>query len=411
MAKILISFIGTGRPTDMVKEKPRIYNLANYHLGEDDLGKHSFISLALHKKLNFDRIILIGTSHSMWEEVYNRFRAYGDADYDEQSPDEAYWDIASTCMNNRHDSPLHIPHKEQIEAALPAGSKVVLIRYGLNEDEIKANTEIILSLASELHRNDEVIVDVTHSFRSLPLTIMQLILFLRTIQPSINVSHIYYGMLEVINEVGYAPIVDLRSILDVNDWISGAYAFQEFGSAYKIAELLKAEGENTSDANRLKGFSDEMNLNHLYAIQSEAQRLSSFANKGFANGMANLVVLPTIKNFVKEFGSIKKHSVFQFHFANWQYQHHNYCAAYLTICEAIVTYACEQKGLDENSKDVRKDVKKIMHRWIPAKMNNAYKNLKDNRNALAHSKASRRNSNKMIVQLGKELNNLSEFFH
>jgi len=266
-----------------------------------------------------------------------------------------------------------------------------------------------LSLVSEFHRNDEVIVDVTHSFRSLPLTIMQLILFLRTIQPSINVSHIYYGMLEVINEVGYAPIVDLRSILDVNDWISGAYAFQEFGSAYKIAELLKAEEGNTSAATLLKGFSDEMNLNHLYAIQSEAQKLSSFAGNDFANGMANLVVSPTIKDFVKDFGSIKKHSVFQFRLADWQYQHHNYCAAYLTVCEAIVTYACEQKGLDDNSKDVRDNVKREMYDWLPSEICKIYNALNKNRNALAHSKASLRNSEKMITQLSKGLSELKRF--
>jgi len=372
------------------------------------------MSLALNKKYNFDKIYLIGTAHSMWEEVYTQFKAISAPQYDMENPDEIYYDILDACDNNNHKSDLSIPHKEKIEAAMPKGSKIILIKYGLNENEIKENTNIILSLADDIKQNDELVVDVTHSFRSLPLVVMQLIMYLRNVKSNINISHIYYGMLDIARETDYKiPIVDLKSLLNVNDWIIGAYSFMEFGSAYKISELM--EEEEKSDAKRLHNFSDSLNLNYLNAIQSEAQSLSALKNKEYPSKLAGLVVTPTILEFVRQFGKDMPHSEFQLKLAEWQFKHRNYTASYISLVESIVTFVCELNRLKINSRKQREKAKKILWGDEPAAScpqeligdDGLFTQISNNRNSLAHNTLNNSSNNKEMIGLLE--NSLKEF--
>jgi len=360
MSKILISFLGTGprKPAESgdVKDDriPRKYRTANYHVGGEDLGEFSFVSLALHKKFQFDKIFLIGTAHSMWEEVYNQFRSMSDGDYDQDNPDDVYYELLEACDANDHTAPLAIPHKEQVEAAMPKGSKAVLIKYGLSEEEIKENSNIVLSLADDIRSNDELFVDVTHSFRSLPLIVMQLILYLRTVKPGTKINHIFYGMLDITSEMQYTPIVDLKSLLTVNDWISGAYAFKEFGNAYKIAELLKqnhaADSAHNSAATVLEDFSNAMNLNATHLIKNETARLASVKIDPEKDRLESLIINPLIDGFTRQFQN-KTTAKFQYELSKWHLQHKNYLAAYVNCYEALISLVWEnnQKWITKHS--------------------------------------------------------------
>ena len=109
--KVLISFLGTG---SFASKETRTYRTANYHLGEMDLGNYPFISAALRKHYDIDRILLVGTVHSMWEEVYRWF-----CEDNKQAIDEdAYISIADACENSNYLSELAIPHQEVIEQTL-----------------------------------------------------------------------------------------------------------------------------------------------------------------------------------------------------------------------------------------------------------------------------------------------------
>ena len=78
MAKVLISFIGTGplvsKGGSIEEKSAREYRTASYHLGEENLGEYSFMAAALCESQQIDKVILIGTVHSMWEEVYRYFQ-------------------------------------------------------------------------------------------------------------------------------------------------------------------------------------------------------------------------------------------------------------------------------------------------------------------------------------------------
>ena len=66
LIKILISSLGTGQRAD------GSYSKAKYEIA-DEVYETSFIADALNKHLNFDKIFLVGTRKSIWDEAYMVF--------------------------------------------------------------------------------------------------------------------------------------------------------------------------------------------------------------------------------------------------------------------------------------------------------------------------------------------------
>lgn len=406
--KVLISFLGTG---PLASKKERIYKTARYHIGETDLGEYSFVSAALEKHYNVDATILVGTVHSMWEEVYQWHKK----DKGQSLDDDVYLEIADYCEKANYQTDLSIPHQEDIETTLGTGSKVVLVKYGITEDEVKENINTILGIERFLNKKDELIVDVTHSFRSLPIFITNLLVYLQNVsEKKITISHIHYGMLEMRDELGFAPIIDLKAVLGVNDWITGAYSFSQFGNAYMISELIAKE--NKSASTLLKEFSNLMNLNHLYAIKNVSQRLSSIKNASYNTLIPNLIVTPIVDEFIRRFriGVKEKDAVFQLKVARWQLDHRKYAQAFLTLNEAIITHVCETNRIDAQDYDCREAAKDRLNGRRTDQLTcdqclkTLYRQIKKLRNATAHALETEANADNMIATLKNTTNQLEQ---
>ena len=91
----------------------------------------SFVADALATHYGVDKIILIGTVKSMWDEVYYSFCTRNE----KEDVDENYYlHLSATCKEAKYDSELKLPDIERLEAALGKDSHVMLVRYGLNEE-------------------------------------------------------------------------------------------------------------------------------------------------------------------------------------------------------------------------------------------------------------------------------------
>mgnify|MGYP002620113096 FL=1 len=414
MAKVLISFLGTGGVINKKQEEspstdrePREYRKANYTINGESIGEYSFVSLALREKYQAKKVLMIGTVRSMWEEVYKSLKQMKDKDY-QAINDNIYFDIAEHCEKGNYSSELTLPHQKEIEKELGEDSHIALIKYGLNEQELQENINIILSLDEYIKNGDELIIDITHSFRSLPIMVMQLLIYLKTISSKkINISHIFYGMLDITKEMGHTPIVDLTSILNINDWIIGAYAFQNYGNGSIISGLM--ENENKSVASLIEDFSKAMSLNHIQAIKKQVQRLSSIKNTAYSNKIPEMIIPPSIKEFIDTFDKIEKNSLFELKLAEWQSRHHNYAAAYISLIEAIITFVCENNGLDYTNPESRKAAKSIIFdkkkpEYSTIKI--TFNKLNNNRKKVAHSLE----STSSIIKMINELNDGIKFF-
>lgn len=396
MAKVLISFLGTGQHTD-----DRKYREARYQFDNGDKMTTSFVSLAIKQHCAIDKIFLIGTAHSMWEEVYRAFATPTTFDSNLHANLGVAIDdfTAHTSLDALDD------YRDAIESAMGGGSKMVIVKYGLNEAEIAENASIILSLEEHLQNGDELIVDVTHSFRSLPLYILNLLIYLKNVSDKrINISHIYYGMLDYMREnQGVAPVVDLMPLLKLNDWITAAHSFSTFGNGYKIAELLCNEGDQDA-ATAVKNFSDVKNLNHLVAMQQQYNALTKYAKPNAKwSVIANAIVPKVIEQFrtktYVEQQNTYRTSDFQFKIAKWHYERLNFFAAYTNLSEAVVSrcaefvlsYNGEQSALvddfhfREAVKDYLKGVARRSEHDVLNGWSRLWNDIAPRRNTLAHA--------------------------
>lgn len=104
---------------------------------------------------------------------------------------------------------------------------------GKNEEEI---WQIFSSIVNQIQEGDEIYLDITFSFRFIPLLCAELIDYARTVKNT-TIKGIYYGNYEVAKD-GYAPIMSLTNVINLQQWTSAAHAFSAFGVTDELEDLL-----------------------------------------------------------------------------------------------------------------------------------------------------------------------------
>mgnify|MGYP006441626383 CR=1 FL=1 len=271
MAKILISPLGVGG--QFQNQNQREYTKTCYRIEEIDYPNSSFVASVLYQHLQLDGIIFIGTVKSMWEEVYRFFCK------ERQQPlDEDYWfKLAETIDQVDRDSELNDLNLQPVKKILGDHSDCILIKYGLNEEEIWQNFAQIIQIKNLLKEGAEVYLDITHSFRSLALFQFLTLTFINDLlaEQNIKIKGVYYGMLDVTRELGYTPIVNLGSLFEMMNWIKGAYTLKNYGDGELIAQLLDGKGEKVL-ADHISRFSNAVNINYYPTIKQKDNFLNKY---------------------------------------------------------------------------------------------------------------------------------------
>ncbi len=135
----------------------------------------------------------------------------------------------------------------------------VLIPDGKSTSEIWQIFDIVFALLKE---NDNVILDITHGFRSLPMLNIVLINYAKLLK-DIQVEGIYYGNIEAAykkNDNSYAPLWDLKTFEVLNEWTSAATIFLKTGNSGQLSSLIEKLGLTRINENLAK-FTDMTYLN------------------------------------------------------------------------------------------------------------------------------------------------------
>lgn len=121
------------------------------------------------------------------------------------------------------------------------------IPNGFNINEIWG---IFQTVFDQIKSKDQLVFDITHAFRSLPMLGMVLINYLKAVK-NVEINGIYYGAFEALghpSQVKEMPIEDRNvEILDLigfsllQDWTTAANNFYEFGNVEKLTELVNKE--------------------------------------------------------------------------------------------------------------------------------------------------------------------------
>lgn len=374
MAKILISSIGTGN------KKEGSYQKTKYKI-DNKKYEVSFIAQALCSHFHINRILLVGTTQSIWDEAYSVFGGQDDT---------YYLEIDDMKKNNTlNEKSLEILNKTIDEHLHSHGSQCYIIDYGIDEDQLWGNFEKFLELSNKIEDGDELYLDITHSFRSLSMMSYVMTQFASSINDKkFQIKGIYYGMYEYITESSdqTAPIVDLSLLLQIQEWIKAIEAIKKYSDFNPLVEILKkeeAENKEIKVENSFIELNNAINMANMAAIQKFVKNANKKIKVITESGNKIIKLLAKeIVELVEEL-DYEKASDFQFALAKWYFNNKNYAMSYMALAEAIVTKNCEIKNLARNdlSKENQERVKSIQFPYdknFQAKYPDSISNIRNN---------------------------------
>lgn len=348
MAKILIAGIGSGK-----KEEGR-YKEANYQLKEKIYKNRTFVTSAIEEYFDIDKTIYIGTTGSMWDNLYEHYCKKFDKKFDNNYYEEL-WEIVSSSNKDTEIFKLNIDKFNEIFEGKIVGK---ITKYGLNEAEIFENFNIIMDLDQYLNNGDEVYIDITHSFRSNAMWMFMVINYIKdVIDKNIEIKMISYGMYEAnekIDDYNITPIVDLNAFYILLKWIKGAQSLKDYGNFYPLENLI----EETEINKKMLNFSNAMNMNYIGSIKQSIDSLkrdnivSKIEN---LQGPAKLLIPSIVKDFIKEFDGLEKDYEIQLKLAKWHYSQKRYAMAFINMNEAIRNFVALSLNVLKTSEETEEN--------------------------------------------------------
>ena len=355
MAKILIAGIGGGK-----KEKGRGYNLADYYIDtEDNLYEdRTFITSALEEHYKIDKTIYIGTVGSMWDELYLHYTGKLTLE------DENYVDkLENTIINATKDSDILEIDIEKFNKKFEGKIQAIITKFGINENEIFENFNLIMQIGEMLNNGDEVYIDITHSFRSNAMWMFLIMNYVTDVlDKKINIAKITYGMFEAGRDIPRennrpkkrVPIVDLKAFYDLMKWIKGANEFKNYGNSYSLLEII----DNNQVKNSIKNFSDGLNLNYVGTIKQNIQSLNKLYDQiNTVEGPEKLIIPNVVEKFLKHFKKAEKDYEILLELANWYFNQKKYAMVAININESIRNFVVNTFELNNNEKGIGLKIK------------------------------------------------------
>lgn len=269
---------------------------------------------------------------------------------------------------------------------LSLAAKVVALPFkeGYTEEDIMQN---FLTIVEQLYEGDEVIFDITHSFRSLPMLNLVALNYARVLRGA-RIERIHYGAFEVLGEPRevkenipveqrIAPIFDLTPYVTLMDWAFAVDDFVRYGMAERLAEMVRAKAipvlrETRGEDERAKAFRKFIDSLHGLAMSIYTCRCRELMERDWKSLdleklSQSYTFLPPfvpllekleqkVKGFVDGDSWSKAEAA-----VKWCLEHGMIQQGYTILQEAIITETARIMGVDDvYDKDQRKFVSSLL---------------------------------------------------
>ncbi len=224
MAVVQVSFLGR------LSRQPgqEGYQRARYRFPDGEIEETEFFGFAVFRRQRPDRLVIAGTSGSMWHTLLEVTGVY------QEQP--ALWERLEGGFHGDAVSEADLAAAgEALSAALGAAVRLVLIPYGWDAEQ---QTAILATIAKELKSKDRLHLDVTHGLRHLPMLAVAAAVVLRVLVKA-KVEALWYGAFELRGADGLVPVLNLGGLIELVDWAAALERLESAGDYGQLARLLK----------------------------------------------------------------------------------------------------------------------------------------------------------------------------
>lgn len=370
MKKHLISFLGRSAKRD------GSYRTTVYQMPNGPSKPLAYFGFGLKAYLQPNVMVILGTSGSMWDGLVAEMELQEDIQsllieslleaVDQQTVTQDMLDRVMAAVN-QHSTCQYL---------------LKLIPSGRIQNEQLTMLEII---ANAIPQQAEVMLDITHGFRHLPMMAHTAMQYLQAVKPEVQVTQIFYG--EYNDDLKYGQLVDLSGLLHIQQWLNAATLANNTGDLTHIASLL-----NTSKIGPdLEKASFYMSVHRSDQARSPLKKVRQALQEESLDAAATLLkpVLLEKTEWVNESHIYQRQSAQ----ALQAMARKDYLRTSIYAFEAYLTRKVRESGAhpgQENSFSIRKDTQKSLDgdkNFRSSKEGSAYILLRDLRNALAHGGA------------------------
>ena len=256
---------------------------------------------------------------------------------------------------------------EKILLDMDMSFQAVHIPEGKSTEEMWELFEVIYS---QLQEGDELYLDITNSFRYLPMLLVVLVNYAKMLK-NVTVKAIFYGNYDARDKVSnVAPIMDFLPLSVLQDWTSATSDYLRYGQVEKLYDLsessinpiLKDPSTRTDDVKLLRAFVDR--LKDLVGERITCRGLSIIENKnvGLLEKAAKNIQEVTIPQLKPVFEKIKesldifgaKEDILNcIKAARWCCDNKMYQQTTTLLEEGLITFLCCHFKLDYKEKNFR----------------------------------------------------------
>ena len=384
--RVLITSIGGGKTEDkdgvkiLKKYEDTIYGIKKEN-GEFHMEKISYMPLIIENTYNIDKTIIIGTTGSMWDNLYD---IYWKKFKQDKIKDEKFkQSLIDVQVTSNRETPIDKINIDRFNQEFIGKVKGIVIKYGVSSKEISRNFDLIVKLQEEFNDTDEyeVFLDITHSFRSMAFWMFLIMNYLTDVSnKNIKIAGITYGMFEAKKD-NITPIVILKPFLEILNWIKGASELKQYGNSYYILEKSDNNSLAKSIKDDLRNFSNTMNMNYINSLLESIKNLKKLDTKNELdkiNGPAKHIIPNILKEFIKDFDlkeddDNKRSYLLQATLAKWHCKQKRYAMSAINISEAIVTFVLLTLNIDSKKLKGKFDPDNDGQKWLKE----IYKRYKD----------------------------------
>ena len=376
MAYTLISSVGTG----MYKEGYR-KTVYCFPSGEK-IETHIFLNALLKNKYrDISKIILVGTVTSGWDMLIS-------------VDDELWIQVCEAKENNAIDQSII----SEIESYLSNKFNIPTVIKYHTDKIVNGTSEEIFNLYSSIIpeiTDENILFDITHGFRSMPILLYQALQFSISQNPKIKNVELVYG--EYIESKKESYVRDLSNYWRYSQISDALNVFKTKLDGYKLAELI--ENDWLEGSKVIKRLSDIVQTNFSLQIIEVSKQINNSLKKYPPNAPNWLedvkLFLEEILNCVTSnfmYKSLRKYAEFLF-------ERKLNVQAIITLQVAVETYIAEKNGCRDKIGDYdwwqsegRALLNKIKKNdW--KNIGNPLTNLEGFRNQIAHGGGTNRDGN------------------
>ena len=337
------------------------YRTAKYRFSDGITREVPFFGLGLMDCIKPKRLILAGTSGSMWDVFFDH----------QKTGDEALLPLIDAVASESVTPDMLAIHEQRLSGKFGIPVQCILISYARDASEQAA---VLTRLAEAVQPGENIVLDITHGFRHLPMLALVAARYLTHVR-RVSVKDVYYGALEMTQD-GQTPVLNLGGMLQMLDWVEALAVYDKSGDYGVFSGLLQADGMQPTRAQMLAQAAYFERSNN--PVQARQNLMGAFNPVQAHQGtLGRLFSEPLARNI--EWIRHGDRADWELALADRYLARKDYLRAATYLFEGFVSHAVRQQGGDINRFDDREAARKLAQQDLPDA-----KRLARLRNALAH---------------------------